>query len=584
MRICEVKLKGFRNFMNATINFTEKTLIIGSNDIGKSNLLHALRLILDKSLSEIDLEPKDSDFYVHKETNEIYIQIKFEEVTEDCILSKLRENVSDNGTLYLAYKAVRDPKSKKKTYCFLAGKDEASIRELQGRFYLKVLNLKYIGSNRDLFSFVKRERKYLLQDSKEKREEGQIATDDIILTKIEKSLDNVNKRVTKLSYIKESTENINNELKELSFHNESQDVVFDVGASDPSVFVDNLELVTKVNGKRLTIGGDGRNNQIFLALWAARNEMQEEDPLEVIIYCIEEPEAHLHPHQQRKLADYLANTLKSQVIITTHSPQIACEFPPESIIRLFDNRPDTLAACNGCSDFIEGSVIQFGYRLNILPAECFFSRVVLLVEGPSEYLFYKALAPAIDIDLDRLNISILNVEGVGFNTYVDLLTNLEIDWVIRTDNDIFKLPHNKLYRFAGIQRCIGIYNKYCTVDKDFEVLAKVKNLLSGFKRPKPPQGRLKIAKNFINKLKRFNMFIADVDLETDISNSALSEYIHEFFPSINNKDKDLVKQMQKQKATFMYSFLQEHADKLGLLKDDPLSKPLLRCKEIVGDE
>lgn len=34
-----------------------------SNDIGKSNLLYTLRILLDESLSEADLEPADSDFF-----------------------------------------------------------------------------------------------------------------------------------------------------------------------------------------------------------------------------------------------------------------------------------------------------------------------------------------------------------------------------------------------------------------------------------------------------------------------------------------------------------------------------------------
>lgn len=160
MRIGQVQINNFRNFYDATINFAEKTLIIGSNDVGKSNLLHAIRLILDKSFSEIDLEPRDSDFYAFEETNEFSITIKFEEIQEDCVIAKLKENISDDGVLFLRYHATRDKKSNAKTFKLFAGHDLAALQEIESRYYLKVLNLKYISSNRDLYSYMKKERKY----------------------------------------------------------------------------------------------------------------------------------------------------------------------------------------------------------------------------------------------------------------------------------------------------------------------------------------------------------------------------------------------------------------------------------------
>jgi putative ATP-dependent endonuclease of OLD family len=72
MKLSTVIIKGFRNFKNATINFNEKTLIIGANDVEKTNLIYAIRLLLDKSLSEYDIEPKDSDFYAYDDTKSLF--------------------------------------------------------------------------------------------------------------------------------------------------------------------------------------------------------------------------------------------------------------------------------------------------------------------------------------------------------------------------------------------------------------------------------------------------------------------------------------------------------------------------------
>lgn len=59
MKINWISIKGFRNFVDETIHFSEKSLIIGANDVRKSNLLYALRLIFDKSISYRDLELTD---------------------------------------------------------------------------------------------------------------------------------------------------------------------------------------------------------------------------------------------------------------------------------------------------------------------------------------------------------------------------------------------------------------------------------------------------------------------------------------------------------------------------------------------
>lgn len=581
MKITQVKLQGFRNFKEATINLEEKCLIIGPNEVGKSNFLFALRILLDPTLAEADLEPQDSDFYAFEDTERIQILIQFSEVHEDCVVAKFREHVSDGGELFIAYEAKRGRSAKEKNYKILLGQSPDALKEIEGRFYLRVLNLKFMDSRRDLSSFMRRERRNLIQDAKTDREADAIQQDNRTLKRIGTGLERLRRNVSELSYIKEATGGLNEELSKLSFQNESSQIVFDTGATDTSLFVDNLRLASQVNGKTLAIGGDGKNNQIQLALWAARNKARaeiEEEPLEVSIYCIEEPEAHLHPHQQRKLANYLSPTLQAQVIITTHSPQIACEFSPASLIRLYNNSPDTLAACGGCSPHIEQAFIQFGHRLNIIPSEAFFSSVVLLVEGRSEELFYKALADKIGIDLDRLNVSVLIVDGIGFEPFIALLRSLNIPFVMRTDNDIFQIPKKKAYRFAGIQRAVNICQNYYQPDKKFTRLLGQRDKLQGFRSERPPEGAQKVARKFIRALEKYDIFLSDVDLEHDV-HDALRDVTAKYFNL--DSDEEIICEMQKQKATFMFAFLREHSDALGRLADHHLAKPLLRCKAIV---
>jgi len=577
MIISQIRLDGFRNFKKATINVTNKTLIIGSNDIGKTNLLYALRILLDRGLSDLDIEPKDSDFFCHEETTQLEIIIKFEEVTDDCVVSKLPGKVSDDGVLYLAYRAWQ----KSHEYKFYAGHSIEALEEIQERFYRKVLHLKYISSNRDLNSYVRKEKRNLLKEAKEKRTEKDIEDDNLSLAIIEKDLLKTNKDVSSLKYIKNATEVINSELKELSIHHSDQNIIFDVGASDLNSFIENLHLSSQVGNSNLTIGGDGRNNQIFLALWAARNEIQDVNPLEVVFYCIEEPEAHLHPHQQRKLAQYLIEKLKGQVFITSHSPQIAAEFSPNSVVRLFqEGKKGARAASQGCSNIIQKSFLDFGYRLNVVAAEAFFASAVFLVEGISEVIFFKALAKQLDIDLDKLNLSILMADGVGFETFTKILTALNIEWIVRTDNDIFKVPKKPEFRMAGIQRGLAIYEAHFDISEDEKKIIRAnRGLLTGFPSETPPIENQVAAVRIIDILKNGYIYIAGKDLETDLMDQGLEASLIEFFETDNKVEALAI--MQKKKATHMFNFIQMEHESLTALKESDIAGQLKACCDLI---
>ena len=99
MKLSKLYIKGFRNFKEATINFNNQSLIIGANDVGKTNLLYALRILLDRGFSDLDLELKESDFYAYEETNEVIITAFFDDIKEDCILSKMKGDISGDGNL-----------------------------------------------------------------------------------------------------------------------------------------------------------------------------------------------------------------------------------------------------------------------------------------------------------------------------------------------------------------------------------------------------------------------------------------------------------------------------------------------------
>lgn len=565
MKIDYVYLHQYRNFAAAHINLAKNSLVIGSNDVGKTNMIHALRLLLDKSLSEADIEPTARDFHCGQngiQTDYFMIRVAFSEVTQDAVLSQLKGFVSATGHFFLEFRATRANHS----YEIAAGYDLSAMEVIPSRHYLKHLHLKYIHSQRDLVRYIRSEKRHLLRLAQESRDGAQVDADAIQLQTLAGLLESINSGVKNLHYVAEATRDLNDELQALSHHHMGYNVSLDTGAIGIEQFIEQLELGASTNGSRVMLGGDGRNNQILLALWKAKSVLEHDQDSEVVIYCVEEPEAHLHPHQQRKLASYLISALPGQTIVTTHSPQIAASYRPNSIIRLLRSNGASRAASQGCSDCINSAWTGLGYRISILPAEAFFSSAVMLVEGPSEMLFYAALARAHGYDLDHSNVSLLSVDGVAFEVYKRVLDALEIPWAVRTDNDISNIligPRGaqEVHRnLAGMNRALSLAG-----------------MPPQQHRSQPYDHAASLADGtwqaVSSSVAPHGIFLSQIDLENDIAVE---------LPALLNgfKGHELIQAisyMQGKKAIRMQEFVEHCGPLLRVQINGHLLKPLLYC-------
>lgn len=573
-KIDSIHIKGFRNFIDETIHFSEQTLIIGANDVGKSNLIYAIRLLLDKNLNENDLNLSENDYCAFGDGNKIEITLKFSDVKEECLLARFREHIKAE-TLLIKYSV-----EKGKDYVIYCGYSEETMDEYPVRFYLKALNLEYVDTKRDIHRLFKREKQSLLTESEESLDEGKRNEDFEAKTKLQKELNKVNEELGSLNYIKNSLAFVNEELKELSYHHVGQELIFSAPNSDISSFLNNLNLGYVKDSQQLLLGGDGRNNQIFMATWTAKQKKNLANEECVTFFAVEEPEAHLHPQQQRKLSAYLKKQFETQVFITTHSPYIGIDFEPQNIVKLVEkNNAGSYAAQGGCSNKYKAIIEEFGYRLNVITADLFFLNGVLLVEGQSEVIFYKKLAECLGIDLDYYNIAILSVEGVGFSTYVNVCTALEIPYVIRTDNDINEKEREgeRYHWLAGANRLALLYRSNLIVNEIFIKKDSKSNYEWKKKSDKKviPTDKQGYLQELIVEFEKNNLFLADVDLENDLIHQIgkISEWD-------GKKIEENIERLQKKKATNMLEFVNNEDIHLYKIGGTPVCKPLERLKEI----
>jgi len=301
----------------------------------------------------------------------------------------------------------------------------------------------------------------------------------------------------------------------------------------------------------------------------------EEDVDHISFFAIEEPEAHLHPSQQRKLASYLLSKKDCQIIITSHSTDVVCSFLPENIIRLSEDfETKNIVASSGLSEKYRGTFDKFAYRLNPICADTFFSDGVLLVEGVSEVFFYKSLGKALGTTLEDFNLSILAVEGVGFKGYIEVCKSLNIPFVIRTDNDIFQKNGTNEYYFAGVTRALELLKVMDSQSKDiFAFFEKNKKLNSWSGARNPAQESLIFNKQIADMLSDRNIYLSMHDLETDLARSEIGDELKAEYST--TEIDELVKKMQFRKGENMFHFLSRTTNLVALakLKDNKISAP-----------
>jgi len=182
-----------------------------------------------------------------------------------------------------------------------------------------------------------------------------------------------------------------------------------------------LALLEASTGKPKGRYGLGSNNLLYMACELL---LLGREPEGLPLLLIEEPEAHLHPQRQLRLMEFLTDAAdgkvkdtkrRVQVILSTHSPNLASRIPLQNMVLLEKGCAFCLAS--GHTRLEPGDYRFLQRFLDVTKANLFFAHGLIIVEGDAEAILLPVLAKLLGTDLTEHGVSIVNVGGRGLNRF-----------------------------------------------------------------------------------------------------------------------------------------------------------------------
>jgi putative ATP-dependent endonuclease of OLD family len=444
--LAELTITNFRSFGpdGITVKLREGlTALVGENDSGKTAVIDALRFLLGTTDQEW-LRFSADDFHKtsadSSESSEITIFGTFKKLTpsdKSGFAEYLTYGVSkgDEPILHFTLTAKRMGTRAGRPYIatdLRSGKNgEGPTLDHNCRLLLAATYLRPLRDAERELSSGRNSRLSMVLNSLDGVEVGDLfdatrfGTDDIKNLGLLGLGDLFNNLIESHSHIEKGKSKVNKHLEGLQLHGDSltSSISVSQNGSDSQRLRQLLEKLTLNLNNAPGRMGLGSNNILFIACeLILLADDQEHFPL----LLIEEPEAHVHAQRQLRLIQYLQKIVdpqdnkanKPQIIITTHSPNLASEIDLNNLVIIRSGK--AFSTADGETKLDSNDYKFLSRFLDVTKANLFFARGVMIVEGDAENILMPTLAKCIGKDFTEHGVSMVNVGGVGLRRYAKI--------------------------------------------------------------------------------------------------------------------------------------------------------------------